>query len=399
MPIDARREQRHIWKEYKRFSGQIGEEILWFKFDMDGSSYDDIYDEGGKGYLPAIRCMALWVDQIEDPEQYSGEGRRPTQRLRFAVSGEELQLRGISTYEAHGASLGYLRPDAPYPPQPGRDAAPWLDDRLNDVVFYDNRFYSVSNFQIRGRLKNRDVIIGVAALELKPEDESVFDFFPLGKQIMDIQGDQSNAENLDIYVRYLGLNPPQSVTIQFDLDQGDELTGTWTARAINDNGQVSIPVTQVSVSEVELDLSSFTESADFPWHWELLQTSASGQITVVFRGNIYEVVAVPGDSEGTEELDIFIQDDNLASTVDLEFRDPDTDALLDLDGEWDAYIESYTGVWSVPLDATDQDNGVITLDFTDIEDRLPATWWLVQTAPNSQTFVVYEGTAYLIEQE
>ena len=391
MPIDARREQRHIWSEYKRFSAQIGEEIIWFKFDVDGSSYDDIYDEGGKGYLPAIRCMALWVDQIEDPEQYSGEGRRPTQRIRFAVSGEELQLRGISTYETHGAEIGGLKPAAPYPPQPGRDAAPWLDDRLNDVIFYDNRFYSVSNFQIRGRLKNRDVIIGVAALELKPEDESVFDFFPLGTKTMDVLDDQSNAENLDIYVRYLDLNTPQHVTLQF----GVELEGTWTATASNEDGQVAIPIT-VSGTDIEMDISSFVSG--FPWNWELRQRTPSGQSLLVYRGKIYEVVQVDDDDQETEELDIFIEVDT-QSTVDLEFRDPDTDALLDLDGEWDAYIESYTGVWAVPVDSTDQDNGVITLDFTELESQLPAAWWLVQTAPTSQTFTVYEGTVYLIEQE
>lgn len=389
MPIDTRRELGHIWREYQRYYRQVGEEVVWFKFDIDKSEYDDIYDTGGRSYRAGIRMPILWVDQIEDPEQYSEMGRRPTQRIRFAVSSRMMTNRGISTYEAHGHQLSSPRPDAPHPPQPGRAESPWLDDRLNDVLFYDDRFYSISNFQIRGRVKNKDAIIGVAGLELIPEDESVFDFFPYGDKMMDFQHDETAVENLDIFVR---LGDSQSVTVEFDVTQ---LEGEWSAFIENENGRTAITAT-VTDTDVELDLSTLTD--EFPYTWELLQTTPSGQTFTVFRGNIYEVVEVDDTYEDTEWLDLYIDPDGSSSVV-LEFRDPDTNELLELNGEWDAYMEMYSGVWDIPVDEADQENGTITLDFSELESKIPADWWLVQTSESGQSLKIYEGGIYLVEQE
>ena len=388
MSIDTRREQQHIWKEYGRFYKTIGEEVIWFKFDTDASQWDDVYDEGGRSYKPGIRVPALWVDQIEDPEQYSGEGRRPTQRLRFAVSASSLAMRGINTQEAHGNTIGALKPSAPYPAQTGRPAAAWLDDRLNDVVFYDNRFYSLSNFQIRGRLQTQDVVIGVAGIELILDDEVDFDFFPYDNRLMDAADFQTDAENLDIWSRDGGNT---DVTIIF----GIELEGTWTALASNENGNQEIPVT-VSGTDIVLDLSGFTDG--FPWTWELRQRTPANQFNLVYRGNIYEVLDVIDDDDNTEWLDIYIVDDELPSTTTIEFRDPETNALIDpLEGEWDAYIELPTGTWGIPL--INDGEGTIELDFTEFEAQLPASWWLIQTAPTGEMLKTHEGSVYLVEQE
>lgn len=388
MPIDTRREQRHIDREYNRFYRQIGEKVVWFPFDTEKSDYHDIYDEGGRTYRPGIHMPVLWIDQIEDPEQYSGEGRRPTQRLRFAVSARALALRGVSPYEAHGNDIGGERPTSPVPPQIGRPSAPWLDDRLNDVVFYDQRFYAVSQFQIRGRLRTQDVIIGVAAIELLVDDEADFDFFFATNKILETQAEESTAEALDIWV---AAGTPNIVTLDFDF----ELEGEWSAIATNVDGNTEIPLT-IDNDSVVLDISGFTSG--FPWTWELYQRTPSGQRITVYRGNIYEVVEVEDDDEITEWLDIYIEDDELPSTFVLEFRDPETDQLMDdLEGEWDAYIELPSGTWGIPL--VDGGDGTIELDFSEFEAQLPASWWLVQTSPMGQSFKVYEGNVFLVEVE
>lgn len=164
--IDTRRETAHIFKEFGRFQNKIGEGVIWFKFDLT-SSYDDVYDEGGKDYLPGIAVPVLWIDQIEDSENYSAEGRRPTQRIRFAVSARSVNETGIDATEAHGGRLWDVKPSG----------KPWWDDRLHDIIYYDGRFYEISNFSIRGRAR-QDVIIGVSGIETQPEDERVFDLFP-----------------------------------------------------------------------------------------------------------------------------------------------------------------------------------------------------------------------------
>jgi len=164
--IDTRREVNHVFKEMNRYQNKIGEAVIWFKFDVD-SSYDSVYDEGGKNYLNGVAVPVLWVDQTEDAESYAAEGRRPTQRIRFACSARTIDETGIDSTEAHGGRLWDSKPVG----------KPWWDDRLNDIIYYDGRFYEITNFQIRGRAR-QDVVIGVSGIETQPEDERVWDMFP-----------------------------------------------------------------------------------------------------------------------------------------------------------------------------------------------------------------------------
>ena len=166
--IDSRREAEHIFKQFERYQKIIGEGIIWFRFDTVVSEYDEVYDEGGRQYLPGVAVPVLWIDQIEDTETYTPEGRRPTQRFRSAISAKSLAEVGIGATEAHGGRLWDAKPDG----------KPWWDDRLNDLIYYDGRFYEIANFQIRDRMR-QDVIIGVSGVETQPADERVWDLFPV----------------------------------------------------------------------------------------------------------------------------------------------------------------------------------------------------------------------------
>ena len=169
MAVDMRREAQHIRNEFTRYHRAIGESVMWFCFDQQHSHYDRVYDEGYRRYEQARKVPVLWIDQMEANEDYAPEGRRPTQRLRFAVSARELFETGISVTEAHGERIW----DQSQNPV-------WNSDRLDDLLYYDGRFYEVSNFQIRGRLQDQDMIIGVSGIETKPADELNLDTVPLG---------------------------------------------------------------------------------------------------------------------------------------------------------------------------------------------------------------------------
>lgn len=168
MVVDARREAQHVYKQMGRMQNTIGEAVVWFKFDTANSNYDDVYDEGGREYLPGVLVPMLWVDDQEAAEVYDDQGRRPTQRIRFAVSGKQMWETLGDITEAHGARWWDTKPDG----------KPWWNDRLNDLVYYGGRFYEVSNYQIRGRIQETDLIIGVTGIETQPQDERVWDLFP-----------------------------------------------------------------------------------------------------------------------------------------------------------------------------------------------------------------------------
>ncbi len=165
--MEARREIREIWKHFDRYHQTIGEGMIYFRFDADTSNYDRVYDEGFRRYHVGQRLPILWVDQMEAVEDYSPEGRRPTQRVRLAVSSQSMHEGGISITEVHGNRL--------------QDSSPseiWRRDRMHDLFYYDGRYYEVSGFQIRGRVQGEDVIIGVTGIETFPADDMVLDFPP-----------------------------------------------------------------------------------------------------------------------------------------------------------------------------------------------------------------------------
>jgi hypothetical protein len=165
VPIDTRRETAHIQREMERYSNQVGENVIWFKFDPGNTTYDRVYNESGRAYQPGRNVPTLWIDQGEAPEQYMPEGRRPYMTLRFACWASAISETGIGAQDAQGHRTW--------------DASliknTFFDDRLNDIVYYDGRYWEVTNFQIRGRLRE-DNVVGVTCTETYPEDEYTFDF-------------------------------------------------------------------------------------------------------------------------------------------------------------------------------------------------------------------------------
>jgi hypothetical protein len=100
--MEPRREAVAVWRHFSRYHDTIGEAILYYKFDAEDTVYDRVYDEAFRKYLPGVRIPILWVDQMEAVEDYTPEGRRPTERMRCAVSARSMYEAGISVVEVHG---------------------------------------------------------------------------------------------------------------------------------------------------------------------------------------------------------------------------------------------------------------------------------------------------------
>ena len=165
--IDSRREAKYIFRQMARRVNEIGEAVIWFTYDLEGSRYDRVYNEGGRAWRSGLSVPVLWIDQGEAPEQVMPEGRRAYVTLRFAVSAWSIMEAGVGRQEAHGHRVT----------DPGLMMGWWYDDRNNDIVYYDARYWEVNNFQIRGRIRE-DTVVGVTCTETYPEDEYTFDFPP-----------------------------------------------------------------------------------------------------------------------------------------------------------------------------------------------------------------------------
>lgn len=165
--MDARRELGLIRKNYKQYHRHVGEFVTWFEFTpfaVGGSTYDDVYDEGptgsgGRTYSPGIIVPVLMVTETEDTKRAIPEGRQPVQVTNIVMSIEDMRTAGVNNpfeYQRH----------------------------LNDMFFYDARYYSVSMYRVRGRAKD-DVLVVVEGIEVYVDEEMVNDPGPASMAAQD----------------------------------------------------------------------------------------------------------------------------------------------------------------------------------------------------------------------
>ena len=163
--MDTRRELNLIRNKYHEYQRNSGEFVTWFEFipfGQGGSTLDDVYDEGntstgGKKYKDGIVLPTLMITETEDTKRAIPEGRQPVQVLNAVFSIEDLRTAGVSQpfeYQRH----------------------------LNDMFFYDARYYGVSMYRVRGRAKD-DVLVVVEGLEIYIDEEMVNDPGPAAMAI------------------------------------------------------------------------------------------------------------------------------------------------------------------------------------------------------------------------
>lgn len=159
--VDVRKELSLIDKHIRQRNREAGESIMWFEFVPFGgaasagwSLYDDIYDqgargEGGRTYAAGIVLPTIYIEEFEDEANANEEGRQPVQNLRVVMLYKDVADAGLVN--------------------------PWeYKEHLNDIFFYDARYYKVYTYMARGRLE-REVIVTVEGFEVNLDQEFMFD--------------------------------------------------------------------------------------------------------------------------------------------------------------------------------------------------------------------------------
>lgn len=159
--MDARRELAAIRRHYREYHRKVGESVIWYEFQpfgnaasSSGSYFDDVYDEGyqgngGRKYKNGVVIPVLMVQETEDQKRSIPEGRQPVEVVNLAASVEDMRSAGIENvweYKSH----------------------------LNDLFQYDGRYFTVTSYKVRGRLRD-DVIVVVEGLEVYYQQEFPFD--------------------------------------------------------------------------------------------------------------------------------------------------------------------------------------------------------------------------------
>lgn len=163
--MDIRRELGYIRKQYREYHRKVGESVVWFEYQpfanapSAGSTYDDVYDEGGYGvtgrkYGNGIVVPVLMITESEDTKRSIPEGRQPVEIVNLVASLEDLRQAGVT---------------APYE----------YKNHLNDVFLYDGRYMSVMSYKVRGRGRD-DLLVVVEGLEIYLNQEYPNDTGPAG---------------------------------------------------------------------------------------------------------------------------------------------------------------------------------------------------------------------------
>lgn len=159
--MELRRELRHIWKNYDWYQMHFTESVLWYEFIPFGNnpatdSYlDPVYDEavegtGGRRYKDPVILNTILATETEDQRRAIPEGRNPLLLVHLVFSVRDLLVSGLSnTWEYQG--------------------------HLNDMFYYQDRFYSVNGYRVRGRLKHEDAMIVVEGIEVEVPEEMAND--------------------------------------------------------------------------------------------------------------------------------------------------------------------------------------------------------------------------------
>lgn len=161
--MDSRVEVSQIRKHYREYFRKVGETIIYYEFTpfaasaSAGSYYDDVYNEGiagpsGRKYGNGLVIPVLMITETEDQKRAIPEGRQPVEVANFVASIEDFRNAGLSEpheYRKH----------------------------LNDMFMYDGRYFTVTSYKVRGRLKD-DVIVTVEGLEVYIQQEFSFDTSP-----------------------------------------------------------------------------------------------------------------------------------------------------------------------------------------------------------------------------
>lgn len=158
--MDVRRELNHLNKEFRRYHNVANEFVVWYEFEPLGSApqtnsvYDDVYDEGvrgpgGKKYKNGVVVPVLLASETEDSRRSIPDARQPVQTIELKAAIKDFREAGISTtweYQNH----------------------------LNDIFLYDGRIYGISDYRVRGRLKN-EVLLIIQGFEIYVDQEFVND--------------------------------------------------------------------------------------------------------------------------------------------------------------------------------------------------------------------------------
>lgn len=155
--IDWKRSQRYnpdsetqtILNALKGWQSTYGDWIAYFRFNPSATVMDDVYDEAvGQGmmFYPPIQVPCQHVTHLEGENENGENGFYYNDDLDATIAFDSFIQVGMSMADIMTGNY------------------------LKDRVYYDRKLFRVKQLAIQGQIQQRDIIVGLAATQLKPDE-------------------------------------------------------------------------------------------------------------------------------------------------------------------------------------------------------------------------------------
>jgi hypothetical protein len=146
-----------------------GDWLTYFRYDDARTVSDDVYDEAtGNGLIfkPPVRFQCLHVTHVEGGNEDSDRGFYYNDDLDATIAFDLFLQAGMEMADIQTGNY------------------------IKDRVLYDRKLFAVKQLAVQGQVQQRDIIVGLSATQLKPDElvnDVMFADWSLGGQ-NDVQG-------------------------------------------------------------------------------------------------------------------------------------------------------------------------------------------------------------------
>lgn len=142
----------YVHKRYRWYRNYVGTKVKWYEFDPVTTTKDDVYDEGPeRRWKTPFELPVMVVIRDEERETPREEGFYTLGTIHLTFGTKMAAQAGMTDPLTARRHL--------------HDRFQFDYDELGRPVWWE-----VRRFQISGRLKNYEVVIGVDATQLSPEE-------------------------------------------------------------------------------------------------------------------------------------------------------------------------------------------------------------------------------------
>jgi hypothetical protein len=151
----VKRHLGEVQKAFRWYQRTIGTTVIWYAFDRAATTKDDIYDEGPeRRWKPGFVLPVLHVARTERAETAREEGYYDMGSAHLVISPHQAAAAGLDD--------------------------PWdAESQLFDRFLWDGTVFEVRTWQIQGRMRRFEVVVGATAQEVAPEEYFNDPHFPV----------------------------------------------------------------------------------------------------------------------------------------------------------------------------------------------------------------------------